>query len=85
MCRAGMGRRAQDILNSWSELEVECILRDYGEESNWQFLHKQIVKAWEMGVLHSTGDLVKLIQKKKCAIKKYFFSHSVRILFGFCS
>ena len=78
-----MGRRAEDMLNSWPELEVECILRDYGEESNWQFLHKQIVKAWEMGVLHSTGDLVKLIQKK-CTISKYF-SHSVQILFAFCS
>ena len=45
-------------------LEVECILRDYGEESNWQFLQKQIVKAWEMGGLHSSGDLVKLINSK---------------------
>jgi len=45
-------------------LEVECILRDYGEESNWQFLQKQIVKAWEMGVLHSSGALVKLINSK---------------------
>ncbi|CAN6234063.1 unnamed protein product [Urochloa humidicola] len=61
--------RAEDILNSWPELEVGRILRDYGEESNWQFLQKQIVKAREMGGLHTTGDLVKLIQRK-CTISK---------------
>ncbi|RLM79054.1 ribosomal RNA small subunit methyltransferase H [Panicum miliaceum] len=61
--------RAEDILNSWPELEVGRILRDYGEESNWQFLQKQIAKAREMGGLHSTGDLVKLIQRK-CTISK---------------
>ncbi|CAL4971499.1 unnamed protein product [Urochloa decumbens] len=60
--------RAEDILNSWPELEIGRILRDYGEESNWQFLQKQIVKAREMGG-HSTGDLVKLIQRK-CTISK---------------
>nr|CAB3445536.1 unnamed protein product [Digitaria exilis] len=61
--------RAEDILNSWPELEVGRVLRDYGEESNWRFLQKQIIKAREMGGLHSTGDLVKLIQRK-CNISK---------------
>ncbi|CAN6271367.1 unnamed protein product, partial [Urochloa humidicola] len=61
--------RAEDILNSWPDVEVGRILRDYGEESNWQFLQKQIVKAREMGGLHSTGDLVKLIQRKRTISK----------------
>ncbi|KAL6888636.1 hypothetical protein ACP4OV_009662 [Aristida adscensionis] len=61
--------RAEDILNSWPELELGRILRDYGEESNWQSLQKQIVKARAMGGLHSTGDLVKLIQRM-CTISK---------------
>lgn len=56
-------------MNSWPELELGRILRDYGEESNWKFLQKQIVKAREMGGLHSTGDLVKLIQRM-CTISK---------------
>lgn len=55
--------RAEDILNSWPELELGRILREYGEESNWQSVQKQIVKARAMGGLHSTGDLVKLIQR----------------------
>ena len=67
---------AEDILNSWPELEVGRILRDYGEESNWQFLQKQIVKAREMGGLHSTGDLVKLIQRK-CTISKGMYNPSI--------
>ena len=71
-----MGRRAEDILNSWPELEVGRILRDYGEESNWQFIQKQIVKAREMGGLHSTGDLVKLIQRK-CTISKGMYNPSI--------
>uniref|UniRef100_A0A804PEJ9 MraW methylase family protein n=1 Tax=Zea mays TaxID=4577 RepID=A0A804PEJ9_MAIZE len=55
--------RAEDILNSWPELELGRILREYGEESNWQSVQKQIVKARSVGGLHSTGDLVKLIQR----------------------
>jgi len=53
-------------LNSWPELELGRILREYGEESNWQSVQKQIVKARAMGGLHSTGDLVKLIQRMCC-------------------
>ncbi|KAK3152107.1 hypothetical protein QOZ80_2BG0154510 [Eleusine coracana subsp. coracana] len=59
--------KAEDILNSWPELEVGRILRDYGEESNWHSLQQQIVKAREMGGLHSTGELVQLI-RRKCVI-----------------
>uniref|UniRef100_J3L9G2 Ribosomal RNA small subunit methyltransferase H n=2 Tax=Oryza brachyantha TaxID=4533 RepID=J3L9G2_ORYBR len=55
--------KAEDILNSWPDLEVGRILRDYGEESNWHSLQKRIVKARAMGGLHSTGELVKLIQR----------------------
>ncbi|XP_062224654.1 uncharacterized protein LOC133923265 [Phragmites australis] len=55
--------RAEDILNSWPELELGRILRDYGEESNWQSLQKKIVKARAMGGLHSTRELVELIQR----------------------
>jgi hypothetical protein len=59
--------RAEDILNSWPEIELGRILREYGEESNWQSVQKQIVKARATGGLHSTGDLVKLIQRM-CSI-----------------
>lgn len=39
------------------------ILRDYGEESNWQFLQKQIAKARGSGGLHTTAELVDLIRR----------------------
>ncbi|KAF7083432.1 hypothetical protein CFC21_087225 [Triticum aestivum] len=54
---------AEDILNSWPELEVGRILRDYGEENNWQSLQRRIVKERKTGGLHSTSELVKLIQR----------------------
>ncbi|KAK3437467.1 hypothetical protein EUGRSUZ_C02146 [Eucalyptus grandis] len=54
--------KAEDILNSWPESEVGRILREYGEESNWFSLQNKIVKSRLRGGLHSTGDLVSLIQ-----------------------
>ncbi|VFQ64842.1 unnamed protein product [Cuscuta campestris] len=54
--------KAEDILNSWPADEVGRILRDYGEESNWHFLQNKIVTARQTGGLHSTGQLVHLIQ-----------------------
>ncbi|KAF3446030.1 hypothetical protein FNV43_RR11208 [Rhamnella rubrinervis] len=54
--------KAEDILNSWPDAEVGRILREYGEESNWRSLQNRIVKARLQGGLHSTGELVDLIQ-----------------------
>lgn len=54
---------AEDILNSWPESEVGRILRDYGEEANWHFLQKQIVKARASGGLRTTNDLVDLVRR----------------------
>ncbi|KAG1364550.1 hypothetical protein COCNU_11G013770 [Cocos nucifera] len=54
--------KAEDILNCWPDIEVGRILRDYGEESNWRLLQKQIVDARADGGLHSTGQLVDLVR-----------------------
>ncbi|GMP93733.1 hypothetical protein CsSME_00043445 [Camellia sinensis var. sinensis] len=54
--------KAEDILNSWPDVDVGRILREYGEESNWHSLQDQIVKARQKGGLHSTADLVDLIR-----------------------
>ncbi|KAI4379711.1 hypothetical protein MLD38_005973 [Melastoma candidum] len=54
--------KAKDILNSWPENEIGRILREYGEESNWYSLQNKIVKSRLHGGLHSTGELVNLIQ-----------------------
>ncbi|KAJ3669302.1 hypothetical protein LUZ60_011252 [Juncus effusus] len=55
--------RAEDILNGWPESEIGRILRDYGEESNWRNLQRQIIKARCTGGLHSTSELVELVRK----------------------
>ncbi|XP_008801423.2 ribosomal RNA small subunit methyltransferase H isoform X1 [Phoenix dactylifera] len=54
--------KAEDILNYWPDSEVGRVLRDYGEESNWRFLQKQIVGARADGGLHSTAQLVDLVR-----------------------
>lgn len=54
--------KAEDILNSWPDAELGRILREYGEESNWRSLQNKIVKARLEGGLHSTAQLVDLIQ-----------------------
>ncbi|XVF66008.1 hypothetical protein PTKIN_Ptkin09bG0295800 [Pterospermum kingtungense] len=54
--------KAEDILNSWPDTEVGRILRDYGEESNWQLLKNKILQARLQGGLHSTGELIDVIR-----------------------
>ncbi|XP_038896155.1 ribosomal RNA small subunit methyltransferase H [Benincasa hispida] len=61
--------KAEDILNSWPEIEVGRILRVYGEESNWYSLQNKIVKARSQGGLHSTAELVDLIRKSTLGLK----------------
>ncbi|KAH7652505.1 16S rRNA (cytosine(1402)-N(4))-methyltransferase protein [Dioscorea alata] len=55
--------KAEDILNSWPQVDIGRILRDYGEESNWNYLSKMIVDARAKGGLHSTSELVDLVRK----------------------
>ncbi|PSS17594.1 Ribosomal RNA small subunit methyltransferase [Actinidia chinensis var. chinensis] len=61
--------KAEDILNSWPDVEVGRILREYGDESNWYSLQGKIVKARQKGGLHFTGDLVHLIQTSTSGTK----------------
>jgi hypothetical protein len=68
-------------LNSWPELEVGRILRDYGEESNWQSLQRRIVKERKTGGLHSTGELVKLIQRT-CTISGGMYEAMIVVIWG---
>ncbi|XP_015056614.1 uncharacterized protein LOC107002920 [Solanum pennellii] len=61
--------KAEDILNSWPADEVGRVLREYGEESNWYSLQNRIVKARLHGGLHSTNELVDLIQNSTSRMK----------------
>lgn len=61
--------KAEDILNSWPADEVGRVLREYGEESNWYSLQNRIVKARLHGGLHSTNELVVLIQNSTSRTK----------------
>ncbi|XP_004249881.1 uncharacterized protein [Solanum lycopersicum] len=61
--------KAEDILNSWPADEVGRVLREYGEENNWYSLQNRIVKARLHGGLHSTNELVDLIQNSTSRTK----------------
>ncbi|KAL3323971.1 hypothetical protein AABB24_038243 [Solanum stoloniferum] len=61
--------KAEDIMNSWPADEVGRVLREYGEESNWYSLQNRIVKARLHGGLHSTNELVDLIQNSTSRTK----------------
>lgn len=50
---------AEEIVNRWSQKELEHILKDYGEEKRWRRCAEAIVAARP---LHTTEDLVKAIE-----------------------
>lgn len=56
-------------MNSWPADEVGRVLREYGEENNWYSLQNRIVKARLHGGLHSTNELVDLIQNSTSRTK----------------
>ena len=74
--------KAEDILNSWPDTEVGRVLREYGEESNWRLLQNKIVQARLQGGLHSTGELVDLIQNATTRTRGRFLLHlSIAVMF----
>ncbi|PKA65832.1 16S rRNA (cytosine1402-N4)-methyltransferase [Apostasia shenzhenica] len=73
--------KAEDILNSWPEAEVGRIMREYGEESNWQLLLEKIVAARKKGGLHSTGEFLDLVRKSsaKCGGRQGWIKTATRV------
>jgi len=55
------GLTAKDILATWSEEEIEKILREYGEERFSARISREIVRARDEGLLDTAKDLVRVI------------------------
>ncbi|XP_042391797.1 ribosomal RNA small subunit methyltransferase H-like [Zingiber officinale] len=72
--------KAEEILNSWPAAEVGKVLREYGEESNWQFIQNKIVKARAQGGLHTTDELVHLNLECGQSVKVVFNQISIVLL-----
>ena len=53
---------AQDVVNTWSEEEIEQVLREYGEERFSREIASEIVKRRKEEAIESTEDLVKIIK-----------------------
>ena len=55
--------KAEEIINNWSESEIERILREYGEEKFAQQITKEIVKERRLGVIKTTFQMVRILKK----------------------
>ncbi|HAM87919.1 MAG: Ribosomal RNA small subunit methyltransferase H [Candidatus Falkowbacteria bacterium GW2011_GWC2_38_22] len=57
------GTRTKDIVNTWSEKEIEKIIKEYGEERFARSITKGIVTARKNGNIETTKQLVDIIAK----------------------
>ncbi|MCK4453733.1 16S rRNA (cytosine(1402)-N(4))-methyltransferase RsmH [Candidatus Parcubacteria bacterium] len=60
---SGQGLTAQEILNRWSEKEIEKILREYGGERFSRRITKGIIKARKVKSIETTFQLKEIINK----------------------
>lgn len=54
---------AYEIVNQWSEKEIEKILKDYGEERFAKIIATEIIKKRKTGPIKTTFDLVEIIKR----------------------
>ncbi len=57
-----METTAKDIVNSYSEMELYRVIRDYGEEGFAKNIAKHIVRARQEKVIETTGELNEIIK-----------------------
>lgn len=55
-------KTAADVVNTYSEMDLYRIIRDYGEEKFAKNIAKHVVKAREKGPIETTGQLIELIK-----------------------
>jgi len=60
---SGQGLTAQEILNKWSEKEIEKILREYGGERFSKRIAREIIKARKVKPIKTTFQLKEIIEK----------------------
>lgn len=65
---------AYDIVNGYTEQELERIFREFGEENNARKIARNIVRAREGKPVETTGDLVRIVVD---AVPRRFHSRSI--------
>lgn len=55
------GQTAADIVNTYTEKEIEIILREYGEEKLSKEIANNIIESRKIKRIHTVGDLVEII------------------------
>jgi len=63
---------ARDIVNTWSQLELEKIIKEYGEERFAKSISRQIVESRKNREINTTDELVNII--KLAVPKKYLYA-----------
>ncbi|GMH33660.1 hypothetical protein BSKO_01494 [Bryopsis sp. KO-2023] len=61
---------AQEVVNTWSEVDLGRIFRDYGEEKRWRQVARRICAAREERLIDTTGRLVEVIGNTFITSKK---------------
>ena len=60
---------AKEIVNSYSEMDLFRIIRDYGEDKFTKNIAKHIVMAREKGPIETTGQLAEIIERQSIPMK----------------
>ena len=63
MRMSGEGQSAYDVVNEYSQAELERILFNYGEEKFARGIVKGIMRAREQGSVETTGQLAEIIKR----------------------
>ncbi len=63
---------ARDIVNTWSQFELEKIIKEYGEERFAKSISRQIVESRKNKEINTTDELVNII--KSAVPKKYLYA-----------
>lgn len=61
---------AYDVVNTYSQAQLEELLRDYGELDQWRMMAQKICKARDMGPIQSAKELLEVVGKGKVQGRK---------------
>jgi 16S rRNA (cytosine1402-N4)-methyltransferase len=73
------GISAKEVVNTYSEVNLGKIIKEYGEERHWKIISKLIVEHRKEKPFETTDDLAGLIQRNVRKTKKHL--HSATLVF----
>ncbi len=68
---ASFGKTAEEIINSYSETELERIFKEYGEERNYKRIARAIAEIRRKNRIRTSGELVEIIDAANMSDMSY--------------